>query len=268
MKIYKCPIECLYEHIDHEAILKFRDKKVIFEKITTTADEHSADIVIKEDSTDSILKKLTIKSEKRFLIAGTFPNTVFICLDQKEEKLSCYTHFVKTNKGLRQKCDFAFMHRHNNTIHIVISELKSSRKGLNDRCDGQFSRSKVFLKYLIELIHEVENINPNFDFCFYKAIFIPLQMCAIATPDPITPTKNKIYSKLIKNTYTIFELETDLDGAAEINIQSLVSAIPKTFISFPKKIALKKPPQSKSIFATNSHQKTKKHQQSSSPRWT
>jgi hypothetical protein len=230
MKNNKCLIECLYNHISSKVVLKFQHKKITLKKEDTAENEHNQNIVIEEDSLDSRLKKLTIKSDKKSLIDGIFPNSTFLGLDRKEEELSCYTHFVKKSSGgLRQKCDFAFIYKNENSIHVVISELKSSHKGINDRCHGQFSRSKLFLKYLIDLISEVENINTNIDLVFYKAIFMPAPKFAVAVPEPITPEEEKLPLRY-KDDYTIFELPTDLEDAAEIDIKLLVSSIPKMIL--------------------------------------
>ena len=232
MATYKCLIDCFNNHIDSNVILKFRKKQIILQKENSIEEENISDLVIEEDSSDSVLKKLTIKSAKNLLREGIFPNSTFICLDKKEENLSCFTHFVKKGSpGIRQKCDFTFIYKQNNSIHVVISEIKSSRKGMNKRCDGQFSRSKVFLKYLINLISEVESINPNLNFYFYKAVFMPATNFSIAIPETITPIENSPL-KLKKNDYTIFELTTDAHGSAEINIKSLVSAIPNSLVNF------------------------------------
>ena len=232
MATYKCLIDSLNDHIDSNAILKFRNKQIILQKENLTNEETFSDLTIEEDSPDSLLKKLTIRAAKKLLKEGCFPNSTFICLDKKEENLSCFTHFVKKNSpNVRQKCDFTFIYKENNSIHVVISEMKSSRKGLNERCDGQFSRSKVFLKYLINLIGEVENINPTLDFYFYKLVFMPSPNFSIAISEPTTPVETSPL-KLKKNDYTVFEVTTDSQGNAEINIISLVSTITKSLVSF------------------------------------
>lgn len=227
MKKHICFIDSIHDHINSKAVLKFQKKKITLENKFPPPDIDSDEICIKEESNDSRLRKLTIRSEKRFLIEDTYKNGAFINLDLKDPQLSCYTHFVKSaSAGLRQKCDFAFIYKYGESVHVLISELKSSRGGINKRCQGQFDNSKVFLDYLKNLMRTVENISPSIIFYFYKVIFMPKQNSAIALPETTTPVDGAPPVRLKTSGYNVYELETDEAGNAEINIKSIVSAIP------------------------------------------
>lgn len=122
----------------HKAVLKFHKRSIVL----SLNEEEIKCIELNEDDVCAKLKKLEFSSKKSSLKDGHHDCCLFIQLDHKAESendLSLFTHFInKHAENVTSKCDFLIILKENDSFFILICEMKSSERGLNERCDRQF----------------------------------------------------------------------------------------------------------------------------------
>lgn len=201
----------LQSNIHHQAVKSFSHKKIEFI----------------ENESDAKLKKLTVKANKRELKDGLHPeNGIFIELDHTDDKLSKFTHFIKSSmNNATKKVDFCFILKKDSNIYFVISDLKSSPQGNNERSDGQYKNTKLFMNYLADVFETFESSSSTSSKIFYKLLFIPNN--GILGSEPIFPSQSDAEDFFKSDPDCNFHLvDIDEDGQAIVELKDIITRIP------------------------------------------
>ncbi|WP_124641248.1 hypothetical protein [Aquitalea sp. FJL05] len=202
-------ISCLRQNINHHAVKRFDSKKIEF---------------IEPDKSAK-LRKLIIKASKPELLDQHPKDGIFIELDHSNPLLENFTHFLKSGaSGINQKVDFCLITQKDNTVYFVISDLKSSTQGNNDRCAGQYKNTKLFINYITEIFESFELTQAGLIKKFFKLLFIPNE--GIATSLPISPCTEDSIDILKNEPECNFHLVNLEDGVGEISLNELLSRLP------------------------------------------
>ena len=232
-----CIIKYIHASIEHSAVIRFQ--KLVAEIASNVLSEVTQSktccfplqedletLVISEEQDSARLKKLKIRAAKKELNEGVYKDCAFINLDHPKGELSRYTYFLKSTHS--QKCDFVLLIKSGNRLDVAISEMKSSDKGINPRCENQFLRTKPFVEYLITVL--MQDVTEKNEIFFHRAIFLPeCKPNAIALVEPLTSDDNSQNQIKFRNCegsdYLVFEVQTNAQGEAEFFARDLIQLI-------------------------------------------
>lgn len=169
----------------------------------------------KDKSKDALLKRLIIqhrKAQEEILGGNQLKDAVIIQTDMSDEKFARYSLFFHKDAHLyASTCDFVIMKVSGDTLYVAVCEMKSSRKGDNNRCKRQVENTKLFFDYVLRAAiasdeykkqdgKKKDAVQLLRDYQFLKVIFIP-EAPPIALSMPVNVgTEDQGVFKLNKNS--------------------------------------------------------------------
>ncbi|EGQ9697609.1 hypothetical protein GA076_18990 [Vibrio parahaemolyticus] len=202
--------------LDQRTIVKHQDNVLTFE----------------ETETDARLKKVNFSlSTFNRGPSGLMKNAVVIFGDNKDDELlSRFTFFLNTQcPDVSRQCDYIVFHCHNGKTRVILCELKSSdtSQDLLARIHKQFSFSKIFANYLVEIAkeHGVASSDEleHCDIEFHKVAFVYMPNVTASIPLGRPPVPNITISE--SNGIKSIFVQTDSQGCSKISWRDFMESV-------------------------------------------